>query len=153
MDVLVHGIGDADVDAELIDIMKAKGTVYVPTLSVYEFKGGLERPLRLLDPEVQAALPPPSENRTPTPAGRERWEHLTGNVRKLFAAGIPVAVGTDAGMTGTFHGASTLRGVLDSQDTRVMLDSLARLGITVRHDAAANVSEVTGCAGRIPDNN
>ena len=39
---------------------------------------------------------------------RERWGHLTGNVRKLFAAGIPVAVGTDAGMPSTFHGASTL---------------------------------------------
>src|SRR5215467_12573142 len=30
VDVLVHGIGDADVDQELIEIMKAKGTAYVP---------------------------------------------------------------------------------------------------------------------------
>jgi imidazolonepropionase-like amidohydrolase len=108
VDVLVHGIGDADVDAELIEIMKSKGTVYVPTLSVYEFKGGLERPLQLLDPDVKAALPPQNENRTPSGPVSERWEHLTDNVRKLFAAGIPVAVGTDAGMPGTFHGISTL---------------------------------------------
>ena len=46
VDVLVHGIGDADVDPELIEIMKAKGTVYVSTLAVYEFKGALERPIR-----------------------------------------------------------------------------------------------------------
>jgi imidazolonepropionase-like amidohydrolase len=108
VDILVHGIGDADVDAELIEIMKSKGTFYVPTLSVYEFKGGLDRPLRLLDPDVKAALPPQSGDRTPSAPVRERWEHLTGNVRKLFSAGIPVAVGTDAGMPGTFHGASTL---------------------------------------------
>jgi imidazolonepropionase-like amidohydrolase len=108
VDILVHGIGDADVDGELVEIMKAKGTVYVPTLSVYEFKGNLPRPLELLDPDVVAALPPQSGDRTPGAAMRERWEHLTGNVRKLFSAGIPVAVGTDAGMPGTFHGASTL---------------------------------------------
>jgi imidazolonepropionase-like amidohydrolase len=108
VDILVHGIGDADVDAELIEIMKSKGTFYVPTLSVYEFKGGLDRPLRLLDPDVKAALPPQNGDRTPSAPVRERWEHLTGNVRKLFSAGIPVAVGTDAGMPGTFHGASTL---------------------------------------------
>ena len=37
-----------------------------------------------------------------------RWRSLTANVRKLFEAGIPVAVGTDAGMPGTFHGAATV---------------------------------------------
>src|ERR1043165_4560957 len=63
VDVLVHGIGDADVDAELIEIMKAKGTSYVSTLAVYEFKAGLERPLRLLDPAIQAALPPVAGDR------------------------------------------------------------------------------------------
>ena len=47
VDVLAHGIGDADVDAELIAIMKAKGTFYVPTLAVYEFKGGAAPAARL----------------------------------------------------------------------------------------------------------
>src|SRR5213078_647663 len=78
VDVLVHGIGDADVDAELIEIMKAKGTAYVPTLAVYEFKGALERPLRLLEPDVKAALPPQTGDRTASAPARERWEHLTG---------------------------------------------------------------------------
>jgi len=108
VDILVHGIGDADVDQELIEIMKSKGTAYVPTLSVYEFKTNLPRPLPLLDPDVRAALPPQSGTATPGAAISERWAHLTGNVQKLFAAGIPVAVGTDAGMPSTFHGASTL---------------------------------------------
>src|SRR5215831_9429829 len=86
VDILVHGIGDAEVDAELIEIMKAKRTSYVSTLAVYEFKGTGEAP-----PERQM-----------------RWRYLTSNVRKLFEAGIPVAVGTDAGMTGTFHGSATV---------------------------------------------
>ena len=111
VDVLVHGIGDAEVDQELIEIMKAKGTSYVSTLAVYEFKAGLERPLRLLDPAIQAALPPVAGDRQPGAANQQRWQHLTGNVHKLFEAGIPVAVGTDAGMTGTFHGAATLHEV------------------------------------------
>ena len=89
VDILVHGIGDAAVDAELIEIMKVKGTSYVPTLAVYEFKPG-----------PQAA--------TPSPERRTRWAFLTDNVRKLFEAGIPVAVGTDAGMPSTFHGSATL---------------------------------------------
>jgi imidazolonepropionase-like amidohydrolase len=111
VDVLVHGIGDADVDQELIEIMKAKGTTYVSTLAVYEFKSGAERSPRLaglLEPDVKATLRPGSA--TEVRAERqERWRHLTGNVHKLFEAGIPVAVGTDAGMTGTYHGAATLR--------------------------------------------
>jgi imidazolonepropionase-like amidohydrolase len=111
VDVLVHGIGDAEVDQELIEIMKAKGTTYVSTLAVYELKSGAERSPRLaglLEPDVKATLRPGSA--TEAPAERqERWRHLTGNVHKLFEAGIPVAVGTDAGMTGTYHGAATLR--------------------------------------------
>ncbi|MFM8288053.1 MAG: 3-phosphoshikimate 1-carboxyvinyltransferase, partial [Planctomycetaceae bacterium] len=48
------------------------------------------------------------------------------------------------------RGTSTLEGVLDSQDTRVMLDSLQRLGLTLRHDPATAVVTITGCAGRPP---
>src|SRR5262249_27632981 len=47
-------------------------------------------------------------------------------------------------------GASTLAGALDSDDTRVMVDALGRLGIAVAHDPAVSTISVTGCAGRIP---
>jgi len=46
------------------------------------------------------------------------------------------------------EGTSYLTGVLDSEDTRVMVDSLNRLGIPVRHDAIGCTMEVAGCAGR-----
>lgn len=48
------------------------------------------------------------------------------------------------------RGRSQLSGVLDSQDTRVMIDSLQRLGVGVRHDPAACTVTVDGCGGRPP---
>ncbi|QDU95263.1 3-phosphoshikimate 1-carboxyvinyltransferase [Lignipirellula cremea] len=48
------------------------------------------------------------------------------------------------------EGRSTLRGALDSEDTQVMLESLRRLGVSVRHDPATAVIEVEGCGGQIP---
>lgn len=48
------------------------------------------------------------------------------------------------------RGSSTLSGALDSDDTRVMVDSLRRLGLEVAHDPGRGVIKVQGCAGRIP---
>ena len=48
------------------------------------------------------------------------------------------------------EGSSVLSGALDSDDTRVMVESLTRLGFTVEHDAAAATIRVAGMAGRIP---
>ena len=47
-------------------------------------------------------------------------------------------------------GQTTLTGVLESQDTQVMLESLQRLGITVEHDAAKRTCRVDGRGGQIP---
>jgi 3-phosphoshikimate 1-carboxyvinyltransferase len=47
-------------------------------------------------------------------------------------------------------GETLLSGVLDSGDTRVMIDSLGRLGIEVTHDVAAKTARIVGCAGRLP---
>ena len=85
VDALAHGINDADADDELIALLKAKGTFYIPTLAVFDLHG-----------------------RPETPVHAARWKHLLYSVRRLHDAGIPVAVGTDAGMPGTLHGAATL---------------------------------------------
>ena len=50
------------------------------------------------------------------------------------------------------HGESRLTNVLDSQDTRVMLDSCRRLGVAVEHDPATCTVKVPGCGGRFPAN-
>lgn len=47
-------------------------------------------------------------------------------------------------------GRSTLTGALDSEDTRVMIESLGRLGLEVEHDRDAATVRVAGCAGRLP---
>ncbi len=48
------------------------------------------------------------------------------------------------------HGKSSLTGVLDSEDTRVMLDALTALGIELQADHQAHEVQVTGCNGNIP---
>ncbi len=48
------------------------------------------------------------------------------------------------------RGESRLTNVLDSQDTRVMLESCRRLGVAVEHDPAACTVKVPGCGGRFP---
>lgn len=47
-------------------------------------------------------------------------------------------------------GTTQLSGVLTSDDTRVMVESLNRLGISVEHDAAAKTMTVAGCGGTPP---
>jgi 3-phosphoshikimate 1-carboxyvinyltransferase len=47
-------------------------------------------------------------------------------------------------------GDSTLEGVLDSDDTRVMREALVALGINLQHDAAHDTVVIAGCDGKIP---
>lgn len=47
-------------------------------------------------------------------------------------------------------GESKLTGVLDSDDTQVMLESLKRLGLEVTHDAEKCEVNILGCGGVIP---
>jgi 3-phosphoshikimate 1-carboxyvinyltransferase len=47
-------------------------------------------------------------------------------------------------------GPSVLTGALDSDDTRVMVDSLNRLGIVVEHDPSDATIRVSGCGNKIP---
>ena len=46
-------------------------------------------------------------------------------------------------------GTTHLSGVLDCQDTQVMIESLNRLGINVKHDPEQRTVEVEGCAGLV----
>jgi 3-phosphoshikimate 1-carboxyvinyltransferase len=47
-------------------------------------------------------------------------------------------------------GSSTLLGALNSEDTRVMIDALRKLGIAVEHDVITAEIKVRGCGGGIP---
>ena len=47
-------------------------------------------------------------------------------------------------------GQTRLTGVLDSEDTQVMIESLRRLGVAVQQDLTAATLDVAGCNGRPP---
>ena len=113
VDVIAHGIGDAAADGELIELMRKAGTTYAPTLAVYENKerGMIPLSLRtLLEPSALEILRAGRRaNTEPQQYRVTRWKQLMANTAALRAAGIPFGTGTDAGVTGTYHGWSTLR--------------------------------------------
>jgi imidazolonepropionase-like amidohydrolase len=114
VDVLAHGVGDAPVDAELLSLLKKNGTGYVSTLATYEPQGNRapsSRLITLLSPvDRQYVLREAERHGNPSPNSPvlRRWHFLQENIRRLAAAGVPIGVGTDAGVSGTYHGWSTL---------------------------------------------
>ena len=107
-DIIGHSVNDVAMDTELTTVMHDQGTTYVPTLAVYEPKGG--RPITpllhdVLDP-IFAKLPPDIQ---PTDAQRKRFSLLLRNVALAKEAHVAIASGTDAGMAQTYHGWATLR--------------------------------------------
>lgn len=116
VDVIAHGIGNNDVDEELIQLMKKHGTSYAPTLAVYEQRPRYtSSPLldTVLEPAVksplQSAAAPADPPQRTVAAQTKRWKHLMNNTRLLKQAGINFGDGTDSGITGTHHGWATLR--------------------------------------------
>jgi 3-phosphoshikimate 1-carboxyvinyltransferase len=53
-------------------------------------------------------------------------------------------------VTALAEGRSRLTGVLDSDDTRVMVESLKRLGLCLERDVTAATIEIQGCRGALP---
>jgi imidazolonepropionase-like amidohydrolase len=111
VDVVAHGIGDAPADAELMELMKKSGTMYAPTLAVYESKKRGEAPdlaRAVLEPEALKSVLSASGGAAPSAARARRWKNLMGNTAALRSAGIVFTAGTDAGMSGTYHGYASL---------------------------------------------
>ena len=123
--VLVHSVETDTVDAAFLDLARRSGTVVVPTLTVLEgyadvFMGrspAARYPLDCVDAATRAKLERvvPAERRRgaiayfqgPVPAAQRAT--MEENLRRLRAAGIPIAMGTDAGNPGTAHGPSVYR--------------------------------------------
>ncbi|TMH32964.1 MAG: amidohydrolase [Betaproteobacteria bacterium] len=127
-DYLVHSVEDAPVDQEFLTLAKKNRALYCPTLFVvmgYRYAlSNTWRPTpaerRLADPQILAAMgdlariPPEklpervakamADAASPEPSAVELQ-----NLRTVWDAGIPVAMGTDAGNIGTLHGPSVFR--------------------------------------------
>ena len=121
--LLVHSVDDAVVDEEFIRLARAAGTIYMPTLTVLDgYRQLYERrfdpeglPMKCVDPATRARAQQtgslPARTLGPGFARYfERYRQTTReNLRRVHAAGIPVAMGTDAGNPLTLHGASVFR--------------------------------------------
>ncbi len=119
--VLVHSVEDRPVGDEFLRLARETGVVYTPTLTVYDGYLQLARrewnpagvPLECVDPQTRAraALTDALPARAAPAAGWDavyapRRETTRANLLRVHAAGIPVAMGTDAGNPLTLHGAS-----------------------------------------------
>lgn len=146
VDALVHGIGDALADAELIALMHKHGTAYVPTLVVYEpqeDRAFLPAEWSRLRPKDRAR----EEERLAQPVkpilpyDSKRWGIMQENVRLLHAAGIRIGIGTDTGIGGVYPGLAAQR------EIRL----LTTLGFTPRQALRAATSESARIMRRTPD--
>lgn len=115
VDSVGHGIGDAPVDKELIDLMRTNGTAYIGTHTVFEpqqtraFAPG-EAAMQNPDEQRREAAFAASNAKNPIlPYDARRWDILRANIKRLKRANVPIGIGTDAGIGGVYHGASALR--------------------------------------------
>ncbi|WP_309090163.1 amidohydrolase family protein [Phenylobacterium sp.] len=96
VDFIAHSLQDREIDAETIAAIKQGGTAYAPTLAVYEpVKPGMAPPENREEPRFRQSV--------------RKFGFAMKNVKALHDAGVPIALGTDAGMPNTPHGTSTLR--------------------------------------------
>lgn len=130
--LLVHSVGDVAVDQNFLDLAKEQGTYYNPTLIVssgymmaYRAAAGIE-PLTVDDPNscvdsktldlINSASQFENHPRFSN-AFLERIRNFDAstdrvsetqmqNLMRVYEAGIPIIVGTDAGNPGTLHGPS-----------------------------------------------
>lgn len=130
--LLVHSVSNTDVDPEFLAMAREQGTIYTPTLVVssgymlaYRAAAGvaeypLNDPMGCVDSKTREQLasadrfsdhPRFSEGflqrlRGFDPEADRVSEQDLANLKAVYDAGIPIAVGTDAGNPGTLHGPS-----------------------------------------------
>ncbi len=126
--LLVHSVWDQPVDDEFIELAKAGGTVYCPTLTVVEGYLRMYESMLSGEPPVVddpngcvddvtlelLATTPEFKTEATTPASVAQRQESTktlratmaANLKRVHDAGIPIAMGTDAGNPLTLHGPS-----------------------------------------------
>lgn len=113
VDIMAHSIRDGEIDDSLVAEMKEKHVAYIPTLALDEFATAyLDDPSWLNDPFFRNSLEPGVYTMITSPAYKEKLrkspvtsqeqaalKYALINLRKLYKAGILVAMGTDSGAT------------------------------------------------------
>jgi len=111
LDIIAHSIRDKEVDSDLLKKMKEKGVIYIPTLTLdeYQFIYG-DQPYWIQDPFFKASLEAGVLEMITDKAYQEKIKNSPDyaknsaaskmgmmNLKKIFDAGITVALGTDSG--------------------------------------------------------
>ncbi|HTS02960.1 MAG TPA: amidohydrolase family protein [Thermoanaerobaculia bacterium] len=124
--VLVHSVVDLPVDDEFLTLAKRNGTILCPTLTVLDGYAAVARgfsthapvafddPNGCVDARTRSRLAETARLAPAAGVDLGRFEKRAGaartvafaNLRRLKDAGIPIAMGTDAGNPGTLHGVS-----------------------------------------------
>jgi imidazolonepropionase-like amidohydrolase len=125
--LLVHGVMDKPVDDEFLSLAKKSGAIYNPTLVVIEGYVAIAKaaaagtatpfddPNGCVDPSTRARLAATPEIEAASVASKVRDREVRtaerkalglANLKRVRDAGIPIAMGTDAGNPGTLHGPS-----------------------------------------------
>ena len=121
-DVLVHSVGDREVDDGFVKAVVARQVIYVPTLIVGRSYREVRNRAVTVEPFEQACapaktiesfeslpgLPDPILPRNPN-LGPDQMPVQQKNLKRLIDAGAIIAAGTDAGNTRTLHGPSLHR--------------------------------------------
>jgi len=123
--LLVHSVWDRPIDQEFLDLARQNGAFYCPTLTValgylrmFEAAArkqapAVDDPNGCVDAETRARVAETAQVPPPLTAeelqGREartaeREQTAAANLKRVAAAGIPIAMGTDAGNPLTLHG-------------------------------------------------
>ncbi|HKV13293.1 MAG TPA: amidohydrolase family protein [Thermoanaerobaculia bacterium] len=123
--LLVHSVQDLPVDQEFLDLAKSAGAMYCPTLTVgrgylrmftaaaKKEAPAVDDPNRCVDPGTLAKVAETAKTPTTfTPdqlalvekRTTDRGKTMAANLKRVLEAGIPIAMGTDAGNPFTLHG-------------------------------------------------
>lgn len=174
--LLVHGVDDAPIDDEFLELARANGTIYTPTLVVSDgylrmfeairgvAKPQIDDPNRCVDQETREKILDSGElGDPPVVRGMDRdlgeyrdrlaasYETKIRNLRRVHEAGIPIAVGTDAGNPGTLHGPSIYSELEAMQEAGIAPSEL--LVMATRNGARAMGRDDIGTleAGKVAD--
>jgi imidazolonepropionase-like amidohydrolase len=111
IDIIAHSIRDKEVDAELLAKMKQKNVIYIPTLSLDEYQFVYAgKPDWIDDDFFKASLEPgvlemitdksyaeKIKNSPDYPRNMAAFKTAKVNLKKIYDAGVTVALGTDSG--------------------------------------------------------
>ena len=125
--LLVHSVWDAPIDDEFLALAKKNGTIYCPTLTVSRgyvrmYEGAVHHKAPAVD-DPNHCVDPGTLKKIAETAGlsagitaqqlttrdtrtAQREQTAAANLKKVADAGIPIAMGTDAGNPLTLHGPS-----------------------------------------------